>query len=406
MIRAPKGTDDILPPVSRTWRRLLRAWDDLTERYGYDLTITPTFEATEVFSRGVGEANEMVEKQMYTFVDKGGRSLTLRPEGTASIMRAHLQAGGSGIRKAAYWGPMFRYERPQAGRRRQFYQLGVEYIGTGSPLADAEVIELGYRYLVAAGVTGLVVVVNSIGDGVCRPDYLERLRSYLREREDRLCADSRSRIETNPMRVLDCKMCKPVVADAPVPVDDLCDDCRRHYDQVKKTLSTLDVPYREDPHLVRGLDYYTRTAFEYVATGLDAAQNAVGGGGRYDGLAETLGGHSTPGVGLAMGLDRIVLASDRDGTDGGLDVFIVVADRPLENDAVRLASELRERGYKVDFDPDGRPVKTQFKIAARRGAARVLVVGEEWKRGAVTAKDMETGHQREIPIEEVSEWLS
>jgi len=406
MIRAPKGTDDILPPASRTWRKLLRAWDDLTERYGYDLTITPTFEATEVFSRGVGEANEIVEKQMYTFVDKGGRSLTLRPEGTAAIMRAHLQAGGVGIRKASYWGPMFRYERPQAGRRRQFYQLGVEYIGTASPLADAEVVELGYRYLVAAGVSGLIVVVNSIGDSACRPGYLERLRSYLREREDRLCMDSRSRIASNPMRVLDCKICKPVLVDAPAPVDDLCEDCRQHYDQVMKTLRALEVPYREDPHLVRGLDYYTRTAFEYVATGLDAAQNAVGGGGRYDGLAETLGGHSIPGVGLAMGLDRIVLASGRDETGGELDVFIVVAHRPLEYAAVRLASELREKGYRVDFDPDGKTVKAQFKIASRRGAARVLVVGEEWKRGAVTAKDMETGDQQEILIEEVSGWLS
>ncbi|NIA24745.1 MAG: histidine--tRNA ligase [Gammaproteobacteria bacterium] len=406
MIRAPKGTDDILPPVSRIWRRLLRAWDDLTERYGYDFTITPTFEATEVFSRGVGETNEMVEKQMYTFVDKGGRSLTLRPEGTASIMRAHLQAGGVGIRKAAYWGPMFRYERPQAGRRRQFYQLGVEYIGTASPLADAEVIELGYRYLVAAGVTEVEVAVSSIGDSACRPAYLERLRSYLREREDRLCADSRSRIASNPMRVLDCKVCKPVLGDAPAPVDDLCDDCRQHYDQVKKTLGALDIPYREDPHLVRGLDYYTRTAFEYIATGLDTAQNAVGGGGRYDGLAETLGGNSIPGVGLAMGLDRIVLASGRDKMDGELDVFIVVAHRPLEDDGVRLASELREQGYRVDFDPEGRSVKAQFKIASRRGAARVLVVGEEWERGVVTARDMKTGDQREVLIEEVSEWLS
>lgn len=406
MIRAPKGTDDILPPISRTWRRLLRAWDDLTERYGYDLAITPTFEATEVFSRSVGEANEMVEKQMYTFVDKGGRSLTLRPEGTPSIMRAHIQAGGTGIRKAAYWGPMFRYERPQAGRRRQFYQLGVEYIGTTSPLADAEVIELGYRYLVAAGVSGLAIVVNSIGDSVCRPAYLERLRTYLREREEELCPDSRSRIETNPMRVLDCKICKPVLGDAPAPIDHLCDGCRRHYDQVKETLRVLEVPYRDDPHLVRGLDYYTRTAFEYIATGLDAAQNAVGGGGRYDGLAETLGGHATPGVGLAMGLDRIVLASGGGETVGELDVYIVVAHRPLEDHALRLASELRDKGYRVDFDPEGRSVKAQFKIASRRGAARVLVVGEEWKRGAVTARDMGTGDQREIPIEEVSEWLS
>ncbi|HDL49285.1 MAG TPA: histidine--tRNA ligase [Actinobacteria bacterium] len=254
--------------------------------------------------------------------------------------------------------------------------------------------------------SGLAIVVNSIGDSVCRPAYLERLRTYLREREEELCPDSRSRIETNPMRVLDCKICKPVLGDAPAPIDHLCDGCRRHYDQVKETLRVLEVPYRDDPHLVRGLDYYTRTAFEYIATGLDAAQNAVGGGGRYDGLAETLGGHATPGVGLAMGLDRIVLASGGGETVGELDVYIVVAHRPLEDHALRLASELRDKGYRVDFDPEGRSVKAQFKIASRRGAARVLVVGEEWKRGAVTARDMGTGDQREIPIEEVSEWLS
>ena len=404
-IRAPKGTDDILPPESARWRTLLRAWDVLTERYGYDLTLTPMFEATEVFSRGVGEANELVEKQMYTFNDKGGRSLTLRPEATAPIMRAHLQAGGSGIRKAAFWGPMFRYERPQAGRRRQFYQLDVEYIGTDSPIADAEVIELGYRFLTEAGVPALTVVLNSIGDRVCRPAYLAQLRGYLREREDQLCDDSRRRIETNPMRVLDCKICKPVLGDAPSPLDALCDACGRHYEEVKTLLETLDVPYVQDPHLVRGLDYYTRTTFEYVATGLDAAQNAVGGGGRYDGLAETLGGKPTPGVGLALGLDRILLAAGTGDQPALLDAFIVVANPEREAEAMRLAGDLRRSGFRVDYDPDRRSVKAQFKVAARRGASRVLVVGEEWDRGAVTARDMDSGDQREIPVEEVWEWL-
>jgi len=405
-IRAPKGTDDILPPISARWRRLLRAWDELTERYGYDLTITPTFEATEVFSRGVGETNELVEKQMYTFTDKSGRSLTLRPEATAPIMRAHLQAGGAGIRKAAAWGPMFRYERPQAGRRRQFYQLDVEYIGTDSPIADAEVIELGYRYLEAASVPDVAVVVNSIGDRVCRPAYLESLRAYLRGHEEQLCDDSKGRIETNPMRVLDCKICKPILEDAPSPVDALCEDCRQHYDQVKELLDALQVPYREDPHLVRGLDYYTRTAFEYVATGLDAAQNAVGGGGRYDGLAEALGGQATPGVGLAMGLDRIVLAAGDDVAIGQLDAYIVVASPEREVAAIQFIARLRRAGHRIDLDPDRRSVKAQFKAAARRGASRVLVVGEEWDRGSVTARDMDTGDQQEILIEEVSEWLT
>lgn len=404
-IRAPKGTDDILPPVSRTWRRLLRTWDMLTERYGYDLVITPLFEATELFARGTGEGTEIVEKQMYTFTDKGGRSLTLRPEGTPSVMRAR-QAAGPGLHKAAYWGPMFRYERPQAGRRRQFHQLGVEYFGTSSALADAEVIELGYRYLVEIGFAEVTLAVNSIGDSECRPAYQAMLSEYLREREHLLCEDSRRRIDSNPMRVLDCKVCKPVVADAPTPIDHLCDACARHHEKVKDTLRILEVPFVEDPHLVRGLDYYTRTAFEYVATGLDAAQNAVGGGGRYDGLSESIGGPPIPGVGLSLGLDRIILAMGSPSEPEALDAFVVIADHTLQPEAIRFVSDLRNAGFRIDYDPDGRSVKAQFKMASRHDAGKVLVLGDEWRRGVVTARDMAKGEQQEIPLEEVWEWLS
>lgn len=404
-IRAPKGTDDILAPASRTWRRMLRIWDRITERFGYDLIITPLFEATELFARGSGEDTEIVQKQMYTFTDKGGRSLTLRPEATPSVMRAHQQDGGTGIRKAASWGPMFRYERPQAGRRRQFYQLDVEYLGTDSALADAEVIELGYRFLQAVGLEGIAVTINSIGDPVCRPGYLELLRQYLRSKEDQLCEDSRQRIDTNPLRVLDCKICGPVLGDAPTPVEHLCDDCLVHYQVVKTTLRVVGVPFVEDPHLVRGLDYYTRTAFEYIATKLDAAQNAVGGGGRYDGLSESIGGPSIPGVGLALGLDRIILALGDVHEEGALDVFVVTADEDLRAEAAQLLSTLRAEGFRADDDPDGRSVKAQFKMASRREAPRVLVVGNEWREGRVTARDMKTGDQREMPVEEVVEWL-
>jgi histidyl-tRNA synthetase len=404
-IRAPKGTDDILAPASRTWRRMLRIWDQITERFGYDLIITPLFEATDLFSRGSGEDTEIVQKQMYTFSDKGGRSLTLRPEATPSVMRAHQQAGGSGVRKVASWGPMFRYERPQAGRRRQFYQLDVEYLGSDSPLADAEVIELGYRYLWEVGLDDVTVTVNSIGDPVCRPAYQELLRVYLRAREDQLCEDSKQRIDSNPLRVLDCKICRPILGDAPTPVDHLCDACTAHYRTVKETLGVVGVPFEEDPHLVRGLDYYTRTAFEYIATDLDAAQNAVGGGGRYDGLSESIGGPPIPGVGLALGLDRIVLARGELVEGGALDAFVVVADEQMRAEATRLASDLRAEGFRVDDDVDGRSVKAQFKIASRRGASKVLVIGDEWHRGTVTVRDMATGDQREVPVEEVSEWL-
>lgn len=404
-IRAPKGTDDILAPASRTWRRMLRIWDRITERFGYDLIITPLFEATELFARGSGEDTEIVQKQMYTFTDKGGRSLTLRPEATPSVMRAHQQDGGTGIRKAASWGPMFRYERPQAGRRRQFYQLDVEYLGTDAAPADAEVIELGYRFLQEVGLEGVVVTINSIGDPVCRPGYLELLRQFLRSREDQLCEDSRQRIDTNPLRVLDCKVCRPLLGDAPTPVEHLCDDCLAHYETVKTTLQAVRVPFVEDPHLVRGLDYYTRTAFEYIATKLDAAQNAVGGGGRYDGLSESIGGPPIPGVGLALGLDRIILALGDVHEDGPLDVFVVTADEDLRAEAARLLSTLRAEGFRADDDPDGRSVKAQFKMASRREAPRVLVVGNEWREGRVTARDMTTSDQREIPVEEVVEWL-
>ncbi len=401
--RAPKGTDDILPPASRTWRRLLLMWEDWAARYGYDLVLLPFFETTEVFARGVGESTEVVQKQMYTFEDKGGRSLTLRPEGTASVVRAFLETGADGILKAAYSGAMFRYERPQAGRRRQFYQVGVEYLGSRAAAADAEVIELGYRYLTDAGVPGLSVLVNSIGDRVCRPAYLEVLKEYLKERRAVLCDDSLTRLESNPMRVLDCKVCAPRLSDAPSPVDHLCMECATHYDEVRAALRDMDVPYEEAPRLVRGLDYYERTAFEYVATDLETAQNAVGGGGRYDGLAELLGGKPVPGVGFALGLDRMVLTLFEVEELEPLDVYIVVAgDR--RGDGAKLASNLRYEGIRTDLDVEGRSVKAQFRAADRRGAATALVVGDEWDDGRVVVKDLATGRQEVILKEEVAAW--
>jgi histidyl-tRNA synthetase len=404
--RAPKGTFDVLPPASRRWRRLLGAWDDWTARYGYELVMTPVFEFTEVFARGVGEETEVVQKQMYTFTDRGGRSLTLRPEATASVVRAYLQAGAQGTWKVAMAGPMFRYEQPQAGRHRQFFQLNVEYLGEGAPEADAEVVELGYRYLEAVGVPGLRVLLNSIGDPVCRPGYLEVLRAYLIERLDDLCPECRRRHLSNPLRVLDCPTCAPQLEDVPVPVDHLCDECRRHYDRVRQVLTELDVPFEEAPRLVRGLDYYTRTAFEYMSAELDIAQDSVGGGGRYDGLAELLGGPAIPGIGFALGLDRIVLALAEVEEAGQLDLFMVVADEQRVDDALRLASRLRRDGLRVDLPLHGRSVKAQFRAADRSGAPGVLVIGREWEEGKVTARRMDTGEQQLLAIEEVEEWAT
>jgi len=404
-LRPPKGTDDVLPPESRTWRQVLRAWDDWSERFGYELVMTPLFEATDLFERGVGESTEVVRKQMYTFEDRGGRSVTLRPEGTASVVRAYLNAGIQGEWKGAYSGPMFRYERPQGGRRRQFWQTGVEHLGTERPTADAEVIELGYRFLVDLGVPGVEVQINSLGDAVDRPAYVAELTAYLEARRDQLCADSIETMAVNPLRVLDCKTCAPILGDAPTPDQHLGTEAAEAYEEVKARLAAADVPFVEAPRLVRGLDYYTRTAFEYVGGELDIAQVALGGGGRYDGLAEEIGGRRVPGVGLAMGIDRIIVALGEAIPAAALDGFVVtVAGRNAES--AGLVSQLRRAGLRVDAADPERSVKSQFKAADRSGAPTTIVVGDEWDEGLVRTKRMADGTETDIEIQELAAWLS
>ncbi len=393
----PKGTDDIGAPESRSWRAILSEWERWADLYGYPLVMTPLFEATELFERGVGGDTDVVTKQMYTFTDKGGRSVTLRPEGTAGVVRAFLDSGAKGAWKGAYSGPMFRYERPQAGRRRQFWQVGVEYLDVEGAIADAEVIELGHRFLTAVEVPGLRVVLNSLGDEVCRPAYIGLLREFLEDRRDQLCDDSVSLIDVNPLRVLDCKVCAPLLTDAPAMREHLCEPCSAHYGEVLAALTRLDIPYEEDARLVRGLDYYTRTTFEYIATGLDAAQNAVGGGGRYDGLAEAIGGRRTPGVGVALGIDRIVIASNLEPRDS-VDIYVISERGPAE--ALVAASALRGAGLSVDFDTEGRSVKAQFKTLARVGSRAVVIVTEA---GDVEAR---VGEERvTAPVAEIASWL-
>jgi histidyl-tRNA synthetase len=404
-IRGPKGTDDILPPASRTWARVLRTWDDLVARYGYEPALVPLFELTEVFARGVGETTEVVSKQMYTFDDRGGRSLSLRPEGTAGIVRAYIQQGSPGTVKLSYSGPMFRYEQPQAGRRRQFWQTGVEYLDVTSPWADAEVIEVGYRFLEEIGLTGVTVLLNTLGDHEDRPAYLASLRDWLRRRSGDLSEDSRRRIETNPMRVLDSKEDIEVVAGAPTPHEFVSASAAEHHRQVIEALDAAAIVHVAAPRLVRGLDYYTRTAFEYVVEGYDAAQASMGGGGRYDGLAEVLGGRSTPSVGLAMGIDRIILALAGSEEALPLDVFVVLADPALHPETVGLVGRLRRAGVSADFDPEPGSVKAQFRRAG--GQARyAAVVGEEWAAGKVVVRHLGTGEQQLVDVDDLDEWVT
>lgn len=394
----PKGTDDILAPESQPWRHALRLWEDWSERYGYPLVLTPIFEATELFERGVGETTEVVTKQMYSFTDRGGRPVTLRPEGTAGVVRAYLNSGHRGPWKGAYSGPFFRYERPQAGRRRQFWQVGVEYLDVKAPHADAEVIELGYRYLTELGVPDLELTINSLGDARCRPVYVEALRSYLRGRASHLSPSSVDLIDRNPLRVLDSKLDRTNLEDHPRMVDHLCEDCAEHYATVKSLLDELAIPYVEDEGLVRGLDYYTRTTFEYIGRALDAAQNAVGGGGRYDGLAESIGGRPAPGVGFALGVDRMLLSVGH-GHISHLDAYLVSETGP--GDGLRVASKLRREGLRVDFDSEARSVKAQFRAASRIEAPVILV----W-RGEGEPVDIQTQDERsQRPLEEVSSWF-
>lgn len=402
--RAPKGTDDILPPDSRAWRRLLRAWDVLAEQYGYEYIATPLFEMTDVFARGVGEATEVVEKQMYTFEDKGGRMLTLRPENTAGVVRAYIQAGRIGEFKVAYSGPMFRYERPQQGRRRQFWQGGVEYIGTEEVDADLEVIEVGYRFLQEAGLSDLQVQINSIGDAADRIRYNELLIEWLEARRGDLSEEAANRIQSNPMRVLDSKADAEIVADAPTPADHLSDAAGASYEALKAGLDQRAIDYSETPRLVRGLDYYNRTVFEYVPTSYEAAQSAVGGGGRYDGLAELLGGSSTPGVGLALGFDRILVALGDRPAARALDVFLVVVDPARRGEAQAFARRLRDAGIRCDLVAGERSVKAQFKAADRRDAAAAVVIGDEWDDGMVTVKDLSSGDERTMAAGDLAGW--
>jgi histidyl-tRNA synthetase len=409
-LRHPPGTFDVLPADSAPWEGLVATFARVVEGAGYGLIITPTFEDLAVFQR-VGASTDVVRKEMYDFVDKGGRHVALRPEVTASVVRAFIEHRPPVPWKSWYAGSNFRYERPQNGRYREFRQVGIEAIGSADADLDVEVVALGWEFYAAVGVTEVELLLNSLGDGNCRPAYRGLLLEYLQGHRAELCEEHQARLEENPLRVLDCKKpaCRHIVEGAPKQLDHLCDDCAAHFDRVRAGLEALQVPYTIDTTLVRGLDYYTRTTFEYAGRALKSAQNGIGGGGRYDGLVEAMGGPPTPGVGFALGVDRTLLAVEAEGhldrlaSTRGLDAFVV--DFAGGEAARDLTARLRHAGLRADRAFDARSPKAQFKAADRSGARLALVVGpDELARGTVGIKDLGSDDpQKEVAVEDIVE---
>jgi histidyl-tRNA synthetase len=407
--QTPQGTFDVLPPDSRAYETLVGRFAARVDAAGYGLILSPMFEDIGVFRR-VGESTDVVRKEMYDFFDKGNppRHLALRPEGTASVVRAYVQHRPPLPWKTWYVAPSFRYERAQAGRYRQHHQLGVEVLGTEDPLLDVEVIALLAGFYADLGLRRITLHLNSLGDDTCRPAYRAELEAFLEARADRLCDEHRDRFRDNPLRVLDCKRpeCVAATADAPWQADRLCGPCTEHFARVQEGLTALGIAFVLDKRLVRGLDYYTRTTFEFAADALESAQNAVGGGGRYDRLAEDLGGPRTPGIGFGTGLERINLACAAEAVDliGRSPVAVFVVDTTGGLAALRLTEELRGAGIGADRAWDSRSFKAQFKAADRSGARVAVVVGpDEQARGAVALKPLRGGDQIEVPADQVIE---
>jgi histidyl-tRNA synthetase len=405
-IRAVRGTHDILPDEIPAWQEVERAARELFARYGYREIRTPVFEETELFARSIGTETDIVAKEMYTFEDRDGASLTLRPEATAGIVRAAIEhdlVRADPALKVWALGPMFRRERPQKGRYRQFHQVDVEAIGFTSPTVDVEVVELALAYLERCGLRQHELVLNSVGDQRCRPAYVEKLRAALRGHASRLCADCRRRADTNPLRVLDCKVPEDqeIVDSLPRITEHLCAECRDHFDEVKRQLGLLDIAYRLSPRLVRGLDYYVRTTFE-VLSGELGAQNSVLGGGRYDGLVRDLGGPDVAGIGFAVGMERLALLLPAREAPGRCDVFLAPLVPAALDRALLLQRRLREAGLRAMLDPEGRSFKSRMKQADKLGARLVAILGEdEMARGVWTVRDMSRSAQEDVPADAV-----
>lgn len=414
-----KGMKDVLPQESARWRALEKAMRQAALLAGYRELRTPVLEYTELFARTAGESSDVVRKEMYTFEDKGGRSVTLKPESTAGAVRAFLESGlyAQALPLKLYYlnAPHFRYEAPQSGRLREHHQFGMECFGASAPSADAELIDLVLTLLSGFGLKNLAVRINSIGCPNCRPAYQERIRAYLRERADKLCKDCRDRMEINPIRALDCKVdaCQQELRDAPMMIDCLCDECRDHFERLKGFLDAAGVVYTVDPRIVRGLDYYTKTVFE-VTTRMGESNLTVCGGGRYDALVEELGGPSIPAVGFGMGIERVLMLLSQLSQEEQLirpedetpDVFVTCLGQDLSVAAFSLLRALRAAGIKADMDHQGRSLKAQFKYADKLLARYTAVLGEdEVQKGVVKLRDMSTREERELPLQTAPEQI-
>lgn len=408
-ITAVKGFKDILPDEVGKWRLLEDTARRIFANYGFREIRVPVMEKTELFIRGIGEATDIVEKEMYTFIDRGGESLSLRPEATASVLRAVLEHNlyqGSPL-KLFTMGPMFRRERPQKGRFRQFHQLDVEVLGLEDPVIDAEIISMLVQLLVSLGITGVALEINSLGCDVCRPRFREAIQHYLHHETSSLCADCQRRLETNPLRVFDCKVdaCRELLRQAPIITEHLCQACREHFDELKSYLTIMDCTFTVNPRIVRGLDYYTRTAFE-ITTDLLGAQNAVAGGGRYDGLAEELGGPRIPGIGFAIGCERLLtLLPDRiSPSEPVVDIFVATLGAEAVKYAVKLCHSLRSKDVRTEMGVRDKSLKAQLKQADRLGAAYTVIIGDaELASASLILRDMSTGNQHALPLLQAEE---
>ena len=412
LTNAPRGTKDILPDTVGDWLYIEKEIRDLCKRFGYQEIRTPVFEHTELFQRGIGEGTDVVDKEMYTFTDRGGRSVTLRPENTASAVRAYLQNklyAEADLVKLFYIGSMFRYDRPQAGRLREFHQFGIEALGESNPAVDAEVILLAIKLLEGLGLKDLELSINSVGCPECRSQYRTMLQDFFRDKLGDLCEDCKSRFDRSPLRILDCKKDsdKPYMADAPKITDCLCEECSSHFEALKQHLAKAGVGFKHDPRLVRGLDYYTKTAFEIKYPPL-GAQSAVAGGGRYDGLIEEMGGNHTPAVGFATGLERLLLALENQNLlpdkNRSVDAYVVALGEKAQAEAFKLVMDLRDAGLSAAIDYAGRSMKAQMKQANKLNAKYAVILGDdEIAEGAALIRSMADSSQDKVAFDAVIE---